>query len=122
MAVSLEALAMSGGDFKEVGFDFEEWEQMESEVPPYLLADDDEEEENQEVEKMEWKNVDSKWEFEEDDCEGQSGKDRSGIFVMIIIWTIIVMRKCRKTRSSFMSTILCNVFAHVAAVIIHMHH
>lgn len=42
MSISLEALAMSGVDFLEVGFDIEEWEQMDLQVPPYLLANEEE--------------------------------------------------------------------------------
>ncbi|KAL7131574.1 hypothetical protein ABFS83_12G012400 [Erythranthe nasuta] len=59
MSISLEALAMSGANFLEVGFDMNEWEQMESEVPPHLLADEEEEnEEEEEEKKIEWNKVD----------------------------------------------------------------
>ncbi|GER53465.1 actin-binding FH2 protein [Striga asiatica] len=43
MRVSLEAQAMSGANYVENGYDIEEWERMESEVPAYLLAEEDEE-------------------------------------------------------------------------------
>ncbi|KAL3622067.1 hypothetical protein CASFOL_034263 [Castilleja foliolosa] len=45
MTISLEALAMSGANFLEVGLDMEEWEQMDSEVPDYLLAEEEEDNE-----------------------------------------------------------------------------
>lgn len=45
MAVSLEALAMTGADYVECGMTIEEWERLDVETPPHLLADDVEEEE-----------------------------------------------------------------------------
>lgn len=36
---------MSGADYLEFGYDMDEWEKMQSEIPPHLLADEDEEEE-----------------------------------------------------------------------------
>lgn len=112
MSFSLEALAMSGADFLEVGFDFEEWEKMESEIPPYLLAEEE---------------GDTKG---YDDCEGEKkyGKveERESFssrfalsFGIIIICTMLLVRKYRKTRSSLASSIPCNVvFAHILAQII----
>ncbi|XP_010526659.1 PREDICTED: prostatic spermine-binding protein [Tarenaya hassleriana] len=50
MAVSLEALAMAGADYRQWGLDIEEWEDQDSDVdhvPPHLLADDDEEEQEE---------------------------------------------------------------------------
>lgn len=45
MAISLEALAMSGADYIEYGMDIEEWELLDSETPPHLLADEEDEQE-----------------------------------------------------------------------------
>lgn len=47
MPISLEALAMSDANFVDVGFEEEEWEEMNFEVPLYLLAEDEEEEEGE---------------------------------------------------------------------------
>ncbi|KAJ0083019.1 hypothetical protein Patl1_12405 [Pistacia atlantica] len=43
MSVSLEALAMAGTDYAELGMDFEEWEHREDlePPPPHLLADEE---------------------------------------------------------------------------------
>lgn len=116
MPISLEALAMSGADY--VGFDLEEWEKMESEVPPYLLADEEEED-------KEMKQKINGY----DDCEGKDKygkveefvKERNDLsFGIIIIWTILLMRKYWKARSSLTSTIPWNsVFAYILALIIH---
>ncbi|KAG6384878.1 hypothetical protein SASPL_153700 [Salvia splendens] len=53
MTISLEALAMSRADFHEVGLDVKEWEQIESEVPSYLLAEEVDESDNDEK-RMKW--------------------------------------------------------------------
>ena len=47
MAISLEALAMSGTSYVDYGMDIDEWERLDSEIPPHLLADEGEEEEDQ---------------------------------------------------------------------------
>ncbi|KAK4707818.1 hypothetical protein R3W88_028743 [Solanum pinnatisectum] len=44
MSISLEALAMMGGDYVKDGISFEEFEKYEEQVPPYLLVDDQEDE------------------------------------------------------------------------------
>ncbi|KAG5574639.1 hypothetical protein H5410_054773 [Solanum commersonii] len=44
MLISLEALAMMGGDYVKDGISFEEFEKYEEQVPPYLLVDDQEDE------------------------------------------------------------------------------
>ncbi|KAK4707815.1 hypothetical protein R3W88_028740 [Solanum pinnatisectum] len=44
MSISLEALAMMGGDYVKDGISFEEHEKYEEQVPPYLLVDDQEDE------------------------------------------------------------------------------
>ncbi|KAL1568057.1 hypothetical protein AAHA92_03464 [Salvia divinorum] len=46
MTISLEALAMSGANFLEVGLDVKEWEQTDLEIPSYLLADNEEEDDD----------------------------------------------------------------------------
>ncbi|KAG6386686.1 hypothetical protein SASPL_151858 [Salvia splendens] len=51
MTISLEALAMSGADFHEVGLDVIEWERIDSKVPSYLLAEEVREDENSNNEK-----------------------------------------------------------------------
>ncbi|KAG5574637.1 hypothetical protein H5410_054771 [Solanum commersonii] len=43
MTISLEALAMSGGDYIKDGISMEEFEKYEEQVPPYLLIDEDDE-------------------------------------------------------------------------------
>ena len=50
MSISLEALAMSGTSYVDYGMDIDEWERLDSETPPHLLAEDDEEEDNEERE------------------------------------------------------------------------
>ena len=45
MAISLEALAMSGTSYVDYGMDIDEWERLNSEIPPHLLAEEEEEEE-----------------------------------------------------------------------------
>ena len=46
MSVSLEALAMAGADYREVGVCIKEWEAEDlEETPAHLLAEEDEEEE-----------------------------------------------------------------------------
>ncbi|OMO56122.1 hypothetical protein CCACVL1_26748 [Corchorus capsularis] len=47
MGVSLEALAMAGVDYIEWGLDVEEWERLNEQTPPHLLADEEEEEEEE---------------------------------------------------------------------------
>ncbi|KAK6775132.1 hypothetical protein RDI58_026133 [Solanum bulbocastanum] len=44
MSISLDALAMMGGDYVKDGISFEEHEKYEEQVPPYLLVDDQEDE------------------------------------------------------------------------------
>ncbi|KAF7129353.1 hypothetical protein RHSIM_Rhsim10G0164400 [Rhododendron simsii] len=44
MPISLEALAMSGTDYSDYGMDIQEWELLDSETPPHLLADEEEQE------------------------------------------------------------------------------
>ncbi|OMO73099.1 hypothetical protein COLO4_27261 [Corchorus olitorius] len=48
MEVSLEALAMAGVDYVEWGLDVEEWERLNEQTPPHLLADEEEEEDEEE--------------------------------------------------------------------------
>ena len=43
MAISLEALAMSGTSYVDYGMDIDEWERLDSEIPPHLLAEEEEE-------------------------------------------------------------------------------
>jgi len=43
MTISLEVLAMSGGDYIKDGISIEEFEKYEEQVPPHLLIDEDDE-------------------------------------------------------------------------------
>ena len=42
MSISLEALAMSGTSYVDYGMDIDEWERLNSEIPPHLLAEEEE--------------------------------------------------------------------------------
>lgn len=44
MSISLEALAMMGGDYVKDGISFEEYEKYEEQVPPHLLVDEEDDE------------------------------------------------------------------------------
>ncbi|KAL2246613.1 UNVERIFIED_CONTAM: hypothetical protein Sindi_2513600 [Sesamum indicum] len=122
--MSLEALAMSGANFLEVGFDMDEWEQMESEIPPHLLADDEEEDDEKKVEQ---KNADYEfpipfllYDQRGDDDESIDGgpwigenswnfmnKKNVFLYVMITFWIFMNKEKCRKIATAFIS-IACN--------------
>ncbi|KAL9148014.1 hypothetical protein ABFS82_12G013600 [Erythranthe guttata] len=78
MSVSLEALAMSGANYLEVGFDINEWEQMESEVPPHLLADEEEENVEEEKKKIERKKVDQEYSGRSLFCSSYNTEDCYG--------------------------------------------
>lgn len=43
MTISLEALAMSGGDYIKDGISMEEFEKYEQQIPPHLLIDETDE-------------------------------------------------------------------------------
>ncbi|GFP84850.1 hypothetical protein PHJA_000628800 [Phtheirospermum japonicum] len=123
MTISLEALAMSGTNFLEVGFDMEEWEQMDAEVPDHLLAEEEEEEEEKESKRDK---TGYECSFQSYVRENKNGNERESVdaerydliakcwshvplrFGMIIISTSLwlVMKKYRKIRSSFM-LIIC---------------
>ncbi|KAL7230695.1 hypothetical protein ACSBR2_009053 [Camellia fascicularis] len=45
MSISFEALAMSGANYLEFGMDIEEWERLDSVLPPHLYAEDEDKEE-----------------------------------------------------------------------------
>ncbi|KAL7230687.1 hypothetical protein ACSBR2_009045 [Camellia fascicularis] len=48
MSISFEALAMSGANYLEFGMDIEEWERLDSVLPPHLYAEDEDKEEERE--------------------------------------------------------------------------
>ncbi|KAL7230689.1 hypothetical protein ACSBR2_009047 [Camellia fascicularis] len=48
MSISFEALAMSGANYLEFGMDVEEWERLDSVLPPHLYAEDEDKEEERE--------------------------------------------------------------------------
>ncbi|XP_051117803.1 uncharacterized protein LOC127242342 [Andrographis paniculata] len=130
MSISLEALAMSGANFFEDGFDIEEWELKELEVPHHLLAEEEEEEEGYqetpiflELQDSNSKNCynsileeDYENDHENNDIEKQSRKpywsfvkkmilDRSLSYAIVILSTTVffLTQKYRKSRSS------CNI-------------
>lgn len=120
MTISLEALAMSGADFLEVGFNIEEWEEMNSEIPLYLIEEDDEKEKKRvkgndlyyersspslPYEDLEDENEDGRDEESEicpkEKCWSFMNQKKNMCVLIIIIWTIvrILIEKIRKTRS-----------------------
>ncbi|KAL8479007.1 hypothetical protein ACS0TY_030777 [Phlomoides rotata] len=117
---------MSGADFLEVGFGIEEWEEMDSEIPLYLIEEDDEKEEkiiernlldcNGSVPSLSYDiDLEDKKEVRRNDEKEKCWSSRNGkknLRGMIIIWTIvwIVMEKFSKSRSSFRSIIPYNSF------------
>lgn len=115
MTVSLEALAMSGADFLKVGLDFEEWEQNDSEIPPYMLADEeDEDADDDNVKGLKYGNVgdndDGKRElgYYSEKLESKNwsivGKNNEYVqlsYGIVIIWAILVVIKYRKSRKPF---------------------
>ena len=52
MSISLEALAMSGTSYVDYGMDIDEWERLDLEIPPHLLAEEEEEEEEEDHRKL----------------------------------------------------------------------
>ncbi|KAL7131575.1 hypothetical protein ABFS83_12G012500 [Erythranthe nasuta] len=127
MSVSLEALAMSGANYLEVGFDINEWEQLESEVPPHLLADEEEENVEEEKKKIERKKVDQKYSgrslfcsnYNTEDCYGYEGGSHRGsmienrYFLKSNAWSFIMNRTnvCKPLSRNMMikSALVCFV-------------
>ena len=79
MAISLEALAMSGTSYVDYGMDIDEWERLDLEIPPHLLAEEEEEEE------------------EEEDHRKLVQKSLSELMRAIIILLMILRRAIRKS-------------------------
>lgn len=122
MTVSLEALAMSGADFLEVGLDFEEWEQKDSEIPPYLLAEDDDDDNEEGLKHGNAGDNDNSkrgleyYSEKMSIVEGKNNNEYAQLsYGIVIIWAILVVIKCRKTRRP------CNTFVQIVAEMMHIY-
>ncbi|CAA0833906.1 Unknown protein [Striga hermonthica] len=134
MRVSLEAQAMSGANYLEHGYDMEEWERMESEVPAYLLAEEDEEKKEPEKivrkryflssensDQKQYHACENEWdEVDEAQYEGQKAKKCWGYlplsFGMIIISTFfwLLIEKCRKINSGTVILIVYDFWVRIS--------